>query len=255
MNCSNCGKYVPDGATFCTSCGTPTSGQPQAPPPPPPQQPYQQPPPQYQQPPPQYQQPPPQQPYPPPYPQQYQQPLPHRPPPTDDTGTLAKVALIIIVVVVVVIVVAAAIFWFAIFSIVDDNIGGDVTVNLASPSVTIRDIGGTTYWDAVVNINKVTPGGALVSWVGTSVIVKNDFGQVLLERTNLVRNNPTMYDDDSDGTVDAEAWYVDTNSDMFVSSGDSFKLTGLTDDYEGATVEMYDFTDRIASTVLPTDFP
>jgi len=256
MNCPNCGKYVPDGAMFCTTCGAPTSGQPQAPPPPPPpQQPYQQPPPQYQQPPPQYQQPPPQQTYPPPYPQQYQQPLPYRPPPKDDTGTLAKVAVIVIVVVVVAIVVAAAIFWFAFFSIVDDNIDGDVTLSLSAPSVSQRDIGGTEYWDALMNVNKVSPGSALVSWVGTSVIVKNTFGQVLMQRTNLMPDNPALYDDASDGSVDAEGWYVDIRSDVFVSAGDSIKLTGLDADYEGATIEVYDFTDRIGSVVLPTNFP
>ncbi len=247
MNCKSCGKYVPDGAIFCTGCGAPTSGQPQAPPPPP-QPPY--PPQQYQQPP-----PPPQQSYPPPYPQQYQQPLPHRPPPKDDAGTLAKVAVIIVVVIVVVIVVAAAIFWYALFSIVDDNIDGNVTLSLSAPNVSQRDIGGAAHWDAVVNINKVSPGSALLSWVGTSVIVKNTFGQVLLQRTNMMPDNPALYDDDSDGSVDVEAWYVDVQSDVLVSSGDAIKLTGMTAAYEGATIEVYDFTDRIGSTLLPTDFP
>lgn len=242
MKCPNCGGYVQDGAMFCTACGAQTAPGPQgqwgAPPPPPPPagapQPGQQGPP-------------------PPYP--YQQPYQYQPPPKETSSTVVKVVAIVIVVAVVLAVLMVAIFWMGVLSVIDDLPDDRVTLNLASPSVETREITNITHWDAVVNINKITPSDSRVMWLSVLVIVKAADGSVLLTQTVPMPDSPASYDDATNGWVDVEIWYIDVGSDMFLDSGDAMKITGMDDGYEGAWIEFTYLGNRIGSITLPTNFP
>jgi hypothetical protein len=101
----------------------------------------------------------------------------------------------------------------------------------------------------------VTPRDITVAWLNVLVVIKSASGAVLLTETTPRPDAPSYYDDGSSGWVAVQVWYVDTDSDLSLSSGDAFKITGMEDSYEGATVEFTYQDNVIGSTTLPTDFP
>jgi len=258
MNCPRCGAPVQKGMQYCSACGALAATA--APPPaqqyqgsqqlpqqaypqrPYPQQPYPQ-------------QPYPQQPYPQqPYPYQYPPPQPYTPP-KDGTSTLGKVIVIAIVLLVVVVVIGAVVFFMFIASVEDNLDDGSKTVRFSSPNVQPRQINGTTYWDATIPVSSVDPSDAAIEFTDLRAILRDQDG-ALLSSVRLVYDMPSLYDDGSDGTVSVEAWFLDENSDLQISAGDSVKLTGMTSDYERATLELqWNTSDIIGTVTLPTNFP
>ncbi len=149
-----------------------------------------------------------------------------------------------------------AIMWLGILVDVIEEETENVTLNLASPVVTQRTIADQTYWDAEIEINKVTPNLALITFSEVRVIVKSSDGSVLIPSTEPLFDEPSDYDDGLDGTVDVQVWYKATVPGSIVIAGDSFLLTGMTDtDYQGALVQITRDGKIIGSTTLPTDFP
>ncbi len=130
------------------------------------------------------------------------------------------------------------------------------TINLASPGVIMRPISDESHWDAVISINKVSPRGERVLWDDTRLVIEASDGRVLHERVALALDEPATYDNGSDGTVSVQFWYVETISgDVDMDGGDGIKITGLTEEYEGATVRLTRHGETIGSVVLPMDFP
>jgi hypothetical protein len=145
--------------------------------------------------------------------------------------------------------------WFALSGGFEDGAAVEMTtVNLATPLIEARTIGEEFYYDAKLNINKITPRDEDVPWEGVSVTVKSSAGSVLLTDTRPSWNDPTEYDDASDGSVDVQVWYLCTDAGPNMREGDALKLTGMTLDYEGGHIEVSLRGERIASGVLPTDF-
>jgi hypothetical protein len=161
--------------------------------------------------------------------------------------------IVVVVIVLIAIPIVLAIMWLGILTDVIEEETEKVTINLASPVVTTRPIMDVTYWDADLNINKVTPDLALVSYEDIRIIVKASDGSVLIPATEPLPDDSSDYDDGSDGTVDVEVWYESYT--IIMVAGDSFILTGMTDAYEGATVQIMHKDRLIGSTTLPTNFP
>lgn len=225
MNCPKCGGWVDEGVHFCVRCGTPiggevTPGQVQ-PPHPPPQYPY----------------------------------PPQQAPPSDDASKTVLVIVVVVIVIVAAIVVFSAFMWLFIADVTQDIDDEPTTLNLASPSVTQRTIDEENRWDSTTTVNKVTPQDASVSWETVRVVLKASDGSLLMGVTPLEPDNPLKYDNGSDGKVSVEMWYFDVNGDGLLEPGDRIKFTALTDDYEGAIVEVTAEGERIGSLVLPTNFP
>jgi hypothetical protein len=130
----------------------------------------------------------------------------------------------------------------------------DIVINIAYPYVSQRDIDGSTYWDVVLNINKITPEHALPAWSDLRIKVISSTGSVLVHPIAMQPDVGVYDEDDSDG-IDVELWYVETAGDDEASAGDAFKLTGLPQYYEGATLEFYHFGDLVGSITLPPSFP
>jgi hypothetical protein len=124
-----------------------------------------------------------------------------------------------------------------------------ITIILESPFAEGRQ--GTTdqVWDATLDIMRILPTESEVPWSGLRVLVKSETGSVLLVATEPVADSGTYGDA-------VEVWYVDTtgNRDR-ADAGDAFKVTSMSEDYEGATVEVLRVGERVASTRLQTDFP
>ena len=245
MRCPNCGGFLTDGAKFCVHCGAqmaPVHGG-QAPPPP--VQRYQQ--------------------------QQYSQHPPqtmrgHPPPPPMEGSAFNKI-LVFAVAVVILVPVVVVVAWAMTSS--DDGGGGPpyeedigkITVNFASPSVQKFDRASSGppaiyVWDAVLNINKITPKEERVLWTEVRILVKSDVGSVLQTATSMSPDGSATYDDDDGGYIDVEFWFVETTSgDTKMSAGDAIKITGMPSTWEGATIEITKAGERIGSISLPTNFP
>ena len=226
MRCPSCGGFVQDGAMFCTACGAQTAPGPQGqwgaplPPPPAPGMPM---------------------------------PHPYQPPPKDDSGTFVKV-IVIVVVVVILVAIMFAIIWMGILGAIDDNPDERLTLNLAAPVVTQREISNVTIWDATINVNLITPRDDMTLWAGVEILIFSRNGMDLM-RTPLLPNDPSSYDDATNGWVDVEGWYIETSPDLFIDEGEAIKVTGMDDRYESSTLEIIFMGDVIGTIRLPTDFP
>jgi hypothetical protein len=119
-------------------------------------------------------------------------------------------------------------------------------------------INGTCYYRAVLNINKVTPKESEVLWDDLRIEIIAYDGNVLVPKSPIdedIWGSPRYDEDDTDG-IDVELWYVEVSTgDIRASAGDAFILSGLTTAFEHATINIYMFDNRVASAVLPTDFP
>lgn len=231
MKCERCGTFLLDGTDFCTGCGAPTAHGQFA-----------------------DQQPP----VPPPFPQGY--PPPQQQVPGGPTSTPSSAGSgTIWVVVGVVVIVSASILLVWLMTSPWSGVEPEpelTTINLASPGVIMRPISDESHWDAVISINKVSPRGERVLWDDTRLVIEASDGRVLHERVALALDEPATYDNGSDGTVSVQFWYVETISgDVDMDGGDGIKITGLTEEYEGATVRLTRHGETIGSVVLPMDFP
>ena len=130
------------------------------------------------------------------------------------------------------------------------------SVTLDLPVVVQRTIDGQTRWDATVDIHKVSPKDLTASWDRIGLAVQGRDGNVLLGETHPSPDDVTGYDDASDSIIDVQIWYVESGSkDYRMSSGDSFKLTGMTASFEGALFKIYFEGERVGDVHLPTVFP
>jgi hypothetical protein len=245
VHCPRCKGFVEDGSSVCPTCNAQLHGQyrgvgitgPQSRPPPiyAAQRPYVQ-----------------RAPAPP------ARPPPAYPPPVPVGPTyepmkarsVLAIALTVLVAVVLTMVIVAFL-WLAPFE--DDTHPSHITVNIASPSVMQRQVDGQAHWDAVLNINKITPRDENVRWTQVGVVVRSAEGSVL-DTTSPLHQDRGVYDDYSGGTVYVEFWFIETSGDDRLSAGDAIKITGMTEAYEGATIELVRGGDRIGSIVLPTEF-
>jgi hypothetical protein len=163
--------------------------------------------------------------------------------------------ILIVVVVIIAIAVVTAMVSLLFLGIVENQGEELTTVNQSMPIVTQRDIDGTVYWDSTSTINMVTPRDADVPWSDVRVDIKAPTGSVLLPLSRPLPDDPSTYDDASGGSVDVEVWFVDVDGDGQLEAGDSLKITGMTNAYEGSIVEMMLSARRIAESRLPMDFP
>ena len=150
----------------------------------------------------------------------------------------------------------AAFMWLGIMSSTTETVHEEITLNIGIPSVVQRTISDEAYWDASLNINKLTPKDETVPWSDIRVVVKSALGSVLNAMTRPNADDPFEYDDGSDGSVDVQFWYDTTiPGNDFVMAGDTILITGMTDDYEGATIEIFYLGEQIGDTTLQTNFP
>jgi hypothetical protein len=182
-------------------------------------------------------------------------PQPYQRPTGDDTGTALKLTAIVIVVVLILAFAFVAIMMDRDFFI-NSEPTEKVTVNLASPNVSTREIANVTHWDAVLNFNQVTPSDSSVPWTNVLVTIRDADGSMLLASAMPLSDDPFSYDDAANGWVDVEVWFIEvTFNDSSLDAGDALKVTGMDVRYEGATIDINNYGDRIGSITLPTNFP
>ena len=173
----------------------------------------------------------------------------------DDDAVSPVIGTILMVAITVVL---AAVLWLMVSGMISTDESDKTTVNLASPSVQSFDITErtTACWDVTLNVNKITPKDDKVKWSELRIVVKGADGSVLNQATTPVANTGTYEGDVLGDPVVVEFWYVEvTAGDLKMDAGDGVKITGMTDIYEGAMVEMTKGGERIASATLQTNFP
>ena len=129
-----------------------------------------------------------------------------------------------------------------------------LVIGMASPTVEQRSIDGQVRWDTILNINWMSPEDARPSWADVRVIVKSSDGMVL-ESQRAPEEDLGFYDDGADGTIDVELWFIERGSrDSVIAVGDAIRITGMTEEYQEATVEIVYAGERIGVIGLPWNF-
>ena len=178
----------------------------------------------------------------------------------DDDAVSPVIGTILMVAITVVL---AAVLWLMVSGMIQDPEDEKLTIQLSSPSVTQYTRTGVDTWDAVLNINKMTPKDEKVKWTEIRIAIKDADGSILNSATNApLTDDPTSYTDPATGaTADVLYWFVDISGDGKVGAGDNVKITGMVDgglggnDYQGATIQILKAGKIIGDTTLPTDFP
>lgn len=135
------------------------------------------------------------------------------------------------------------------------NLTRIITIQLASPSVTRHDINESTDWHAIFNINKITPETADTPWTEIEIRILDPSGAVLVPLSSVIPD-PGVYDENETDGFDIGLWYIEIMQDgVTIGAGDSFKITGMTEAYQGGRVQIYHKGTVIGDTVLPTEFP
>jgi flagellin-like protein len=178
----------------------------------------------------------------------------------DDDAVSPVIGTILMVAITVVL---AAVLWLMVSGMITDTDEQKTVVNVASPNVSSFQIdpdgnpgSGDEYsvYDAVLNINKITPKDDKVLWIDLKILIKGADGSVLTSESPLDLNDP-VGDPYDRGTPTIEYWYVETTlNDNKMSAGDAIKITSMDDTYEGATVILKNSGEQLASITLPTDF-
>ena len=129
-----------------------------------------------------------------------------------------------------------------------------LVIGMTSPTVEQRSIDGQVRWDTILNINWMSPNDARPSWIDVRVVIRSSDG-IILESQRAPQEDLGLYDDAVDGAIDVEFWFIDRGSrDSFVAVGDAIRITGMTEEYQEATVEIVYAGERIGSIGLPWNF-
>ena len=177
----------------------------------------------------------------------------------DDDAVSPVIGTILMVAITVVL---AAVLWLMVSGMITDTDEQKTVVNIASPNVSsfeqaaaVPPAPAVYVYDAVLNINKITPKDDKVNWVDVRLIVKSDSGSVLQSEVSLLADVGTGAYDRATPTASMEYWYVETSTgDTKMSAGDAIKITSMPDTWEGATVILKKSGEQLASITLPTDF-
>ena len=172
-------------------------------------------------------------------------------------GTILMVAITVVL---------AAVVWIMVSGMLVAPEAKSITLNIKQPSVTAAETArySTTplpvVFDAVMDIEKVSPNEERVLWTEVTLTIKSSTGSLLKGASALRPDGSLPYDTDADGSIDVEIWYIETTTgDSKVSASDCVKVTGLSTggaspSYESASIELFKGGERIGSVELPSDF-
>jgi len=129
-------------------------------------------------------------------------------------------------------------------------------INLSSPTVTNRTIEEEVRWDAIFNVNKITPRDQTFQWDDVYIEVRGEDGSYMHRHLELSPDDPSMYDDGSDGRIALQVWSIEnTDRPDRMEAGDKIRITGMTEEYEGCTITLHREGNRHASLTFPQEFP
>jgi hypothetical protein len=123
-----------------------------------------------------------------------------------------------------------------------------IVITLDSPNLVRRTGDAGDTWDVTLDILDLTPPTAMARWIELSLVVKGFDGSVLIPATPLSKDSG-LYG------VDPEVWYQEVSgNEERATVGDGFRITSMTRDFEGATVQVVRQGEILATSTLPTTF-
>ena len=126
------------------------------------------------------------------------------------------------------------------------------SLTLAVSNVDRRTVDNATCWDAVIQIKRMSPDWVDVRWKDLRVTLQSETGSILETRIILAPDDPTAYDIGYQGTFNVEAWCrVDKEGAVKVRAWDHIVITGMSKDYEGATVQLKLEGEMVGGVALP----
>jgi FlaG/FlaF family flagellin (archaellin) len=144
-----------------------------------------------------------------------------------------------------IVIVLAAVVWIFVSGMMDEPDEEKITVTMSQPEVQLR----SSVYDAAIHIYDVAPNDRKVVWSEVYVVVKAHNGSALNQSCQFVSDDNATYHDF------VEFWYVDLDeNDTKVNTGDAIKITGMSTDYEGATITLTRGGERIGEVTLPVYF-
>lgn len=123
-----------------------------------------------------------------------------------------------------------------------------IVISLGSPFVHKRTEDAGDTWDVTLDITDINPNTAMVPWLEVRVSVKGADGSLLVTAT-IPSQDGGLY-----GT-EPEVWYQEiSGSAERVSVGDAIRVTSMSQDFEGATVQVTRQGEVLATATLPGTF-
>ena len=123
-----------------------------------------------------------------------------------------------------------------------------IVITLDTPVVSKRNGDAGDTWDVTVTIIDISPNSAMVRWIEVHVSVVGADGSVLLMGT-IPSQDSGLY-----GTG-PEVWYQEVaGSEDRATVGDGLRITSMSRDFEGSTVQVTRQGEVLASSTLPSTF-
>ncbi|NIP33368.1 MAG: hypothetical protein GWN18_00440 [Thermoplasmata archaeon] len=123
-----------------------------------------------------------------------------------------------------------------------------IVITLAAPVIYKRTGDAGDVWDSTLDITDINPNTALVKWIEVHVSVKGADGSVLMTAT-IPSQDSGLY-----GT-EPEMWYQEISGNAERANvGDALRITSMSKDFEGATVQITRQGEVLATATLPGTF-
>ncbi|MCK5251465.1 MAG: hypothetical protein KAQ96_00895, partial [Thermoplasmata archaeon] len=131
-----------------------------------------------------------------------------------------------------------------------------VDITFQDPAISVATFPSTVTWTYDLLVDAVGPNSTELAWYTLQLGIQDPDGNFLLGPRPLLEDTGTPdYDDDSDGTVDVEFWYVETVSEdgstgpHTMDEGDGLRITGLSKAFEGDVIVLFKGEDPVWSSM------
>ncbi len=123
-----------------------------------------------------------------------------------------------------------------------------IVITLQSPVVSKRTGDAGETWDLTLTIMDINPNSAMVRWIEVHVSVKGADGSVLVMGT-IPSHDSGLYD------TGPEVWYQEVaGAEDRATVGDGLRITSMSREFEGATVQVTRQGEVLATATLPGTF-
>jgi hypothetical protein len=137
-----------------------------------------------------------------------------------------------------------------------DDFTPKADITFQDPATSVATFPSTVAWTFDLLVDAVGPNSTELLWYTLQLGIQDPDGNVLLGPRPLLEDPGTPgYDDDSDGTVSVEFWYVEMVVEDWprrphtMDEGDGLRITGLSRAYEGDVIVLFKGEDPVWSSM------
>ena len=123
-----------------------------------------------------------------------------------------------------------------------------IVIILDPPDIYKRNGDAGDTWDVTLTVTDINPNSAMARWIELQVSVKGADGSLLVMGTIPSRDSGIY-------GVDPEVWHQEVSgAEDRATVGDAFRITSMSRDFEGATVQVTRQGEVLATATLPGTF-